>query len=298
MSTDLMQKKAGEVSQLLERAKDQIAKALPAHLTPDRMVRIAMTEMRRTPALLQCSQASLLGAVIQAAQLGLEIGHALGHCYLVPFKGEVQFIVGYRGMMELARRAKANLMARAAYEGDEFDFEFGLDPKLTHKPAKDRAQDPTKLTHVYAVLKFPNGDQEFDVMSKAEVDQIRGRSAAGRSGPWVTDYEAMAKKTVIRRLFKYAPVSIEIQQAVGLDELADAGESQGNGSIIETTGKPVSDKGANIAAKVGIGTIEKEPEMPYDQQQDLPPSEDPMDFANAPGGAAGIIKPIKGYRIE
>jgi recombination protein RecT len=226
----------------LESYKGEIARALPKHLNADRMARVALTECRKTPALLKCKPESLFGAIIQAAQLGLEPGGAMGHAYLIPFGQEVQFIVGYRGMIDLARRSGqiVSLEAHAVYEGDTFECVFGLDSTLKHVPDWQNANraNPDKLRFVYAVAKLKDGGTQFEVMARAEVDAIRARSKAGRSGPWVTDYAAMALKTVIRRLFKYLPVSIEIQKAVALDETVDANLSQGNEYVI--TGEAVT----------------------------------------------------------
>jgi recombination protein RecT len=214
--------------------KEQIKLALPQHgLTADRLARIALTEVRKNPKLAQCDQASFLGAIMQCAQLGLEPGSALGHAYLLPFENrqkritEVQFIVGYRGMIDLARRSGQilSLEARAVYEADEFHVELGLNPDLRHVPAWD-VEDRGELQFVYAVAKLKDGGTQFDVMSRADIDRIRKRSKASTSGPWVTDYEAMAKKTIIRQLFKYLPVSIELATAVDLDQQADKGQQE------------------------------------------------------------------------
>lgn len=223
----------------LEQYKSEIARALPKHMTADRMARIALTEFRKTPALMKCDPATLFGAVIQCAQLGLEPGGALGHAYLLPFENrkkgttDVQFIVGYRGMIDLARRSGqiVSISARAVHANDEFTYEFGLHEDLRHKP--DESGNPGALTHVYAVARLKDGGVQFDVMSKAEIDKVRALSKASGSGPWVTFYEEMAKKTVIRRLFKYLPVSIEMATAVGLDERVDAGLGQDNEMVIE-----------------------------------------------------------------
>lgn len=220
------------ISGMLDRYKDQIARALPRHMTADRLARVALTECRKTPALMRCKPESLFGAVIQAAQLGLEPGGALGHCYLIPFGQEVQFIVGYRGMIDLARRSGqiVSLEAHAVYEGDKFECAFGLESDLKHVPDWENPNraNADKLRFVYAVAKLKDGGIQFEVMSRAEVDAIRSRSKASKFGPWVTDYVAMALKTVIRRLFKYLPVSIELQVATNLDERAEADLPQEN----------------------------------------------------------------------
>lgn len=228
---------ASPIASLLanKNVQAQLALALPKHVTAERLARIALTEVRKNPKLMQCDQASFLGALMQCAQLGLEPGGALGHAYLLPFENrqkritEVQFIVGYRGMIDLARRSGQilSLEARAVYDADEFHVELGLNPDLKHVPAWD-ATERGELRFVYAVAKLKDGGTQFDVMSRADVERIRKRSKASNNGPWVSDYEAMAKKTVLRQLFKYLPVSIELATAVEQDERAAVGQSQDN----------------------------------------------------------------------
>lgn len=220
------------------KIKAQMALALPKHMTSDRLARIALTEIRKVPALARCEQTSFLGAIMQCAQLGLEPGGALGHAYLLPFENrrkgitEVQFIVGYRGMIDLARRSGqiVSLAARAVYQNDKFNYQYGLHEDLQHVPCENG--EPGPLTHVYAVARLKDGGIQFEVMSRLEVEKVRAQSKAGNNGPWVSHFDEMAKKTVIRRLFKYLPVSIELQQAVGLDERADAGQTQDNAAIL------------------------------------------------------------------
>lgn len=203
----------------------QLKMALPKHVTPERLARIVLTEIRRTPKLLECTRESLFGAILQAAQLGLEPG-TLGQCWIIPYGKEATFIPGYRGLAQLAWRSNqiSSISARAVFEGDVFVYDFGED-KLSHKPGNET--DPKKLTHVYAVIHTTNGGRLWDVMTRVEVERIRTRSRAGSSGPWQTDYAEMAKKTVFRRLMKIAPCSAEIQTALALDEAADAGLAQG-----------------------------------------------------------------------
>lgn len=210
------------IQDLLKRMQPEIQKALPKHMDADRIARIALTEMRKNPKLLQASQASLLGAIMTAAQLGLEPG-VLGHAYLIPYYNrktnstEVQFQIGYKGLLDLVRRSGEiqNIDVHEVCDNDEFEYEYGLEPKLRHKPAlKDRG----KAYAYYAVAKFKDGQYSFLVMSKEDVEKIRSRSKSPNSGPWVTDYDAMAKKTVIKQLCKYLPMSIEVQKAIAADE--------------------------------------------------------------------------------
>lgn len=243
------------------KIKAQMALALPKHMTADRLARIALTEIRKNPKLAQCDQTSFLGAIMQLAALGLEPGGALGHAYLIPFdkRGklangqwgvvgtEVQLILGYRGMLDLARRSGQilSLEARAVYAADQFEVELGLDSKIVHRP-NWTATDRGELTFVYAVAKLKDGGVQFDVMSRADIERVRNESQGFKAAvsaaekykkdptsTWHDHFEPMALKTVIRRLFKYLPVSIEIQRAVGLDEQADAGVPQHNALVID-----------------------------------------------------------------
>lgn len=221
------------------KIKQQMALALPKHLDADRLARIALTEIRKVPALAQCNQESFLGAVMQCAQLGLEPGNTLGHAYLLPFGNgkakdglaNVQLIVGYRGMIDLARRSGQiiSISAYTVHEHDEFSYQLGLDPDIKHVPANAERGD---VTHVYAVAKLKDGGVQFEVMSRYDIEQVRKSSKAGNNGPWVSHWDEMARKTVIRRLFKYLPVSIEMQTAVALDERAEAGIDQQNAAVI------------------------------------------------------------------
>ncbi len=205
------------VAAYLKKMEPEFAKALPAHMTAERLARVALTTIRTTPKLLECTIPSLMGAVVQAAQLGLEPG-LIGHCYIIPYGKEAQFIIGYKGMIDLARRSGQiqNIYAHAVYEADHFEYELGLHPKLEHKPASGRRG---VMTYVYAVAHFKDGGYQFEVMDMEEIERRRQRSKASKNGPWVTDFEEMAKKTVIRHMWKYLPISIEIQQQAAQDEI-------------------------------------------------------------------------------
>lgn len=211
--------------------KKQLQMAIPRHMTPDRMIRIALTELRRTPKLADCSPLSFCGAVIQCAQLGLEPGNNLGHAYLLPYGNECQLIIGYRGMLDLARRSGQlmSIQANIVYANDIFEFEYGLSPKLKHVPAlKERGE----IVYIYACASLKDGASQFEVMSIEDINKIKSSSKSSFKGPWQTHFEEMARKTAIRRVFKYLPISIEMSQAVTLDEAAERG-AQDNGLILE-----------------------------------------------------------------
>jgi len=199
------------------RFREQLAAALPKFLDTDHFVRSAITEFRMNPALTECSVPSVLGYFMQAAACGLEPASVLGQCYPVPFNNkktgarECQFLLSYRGMLSIARRSGeiASVIAETVHEKDEFEIAYGLEPNLVHKP--HIGDNPGAMIGAYCVVRFKGEGVEplIKFMPKAEIDAHRKRSKASSSGPWVTDYEEMAKKTVFRSVFKWLPVSLE-----------------------------------------------------------------------------------------
>jgi recombination protein RecT len=274
MSTAItIKEKAANVRALIERSKTAIQAALPRHLTAERMVRVCNTAVQKTPQLLDCDPRSLIGAIVQASQLGLEPDGTLGHAYLIPFnnrktgKLECQFMPGYKGLIELARRSSqiSTIYAQVVHENDQWEFCYGLDPKLEHVPT---AGDPGEVIAFYAVARLRDGGAQFEWMWKREVDSIRASSRSGNSGPWVTHYPEMGKKTALRRLCKLLPTSPELSRAVALDEQAEASVPQGldilandGDSDAEVTVEPDGEirdaETAEAAARV-VEAIEKE----------------------------------------
>jgi recombination protein RecT len=231
--------KVKNVRDLLMKIKPQIEMALPKHVSIDRMLRVAMTAIQRNPKLLECTQVSLLASFMQAAQLGLETDGVLGEAHLVPFGKQVQFIPGYKGLMKLARNSReiSTIFAAEVCQKDMFSFAYGLDPKLDHVPSSE--EDPGPIVAFYAVSKLKDGGSQFVVMWRRQVDGIRDKSPGYLAAkkfklqtPWETHYAEMGKKTAIRRLCKYLPASAELQQAIALDEMAEAGIDQNLESFI------------------------------------------------------------------
>jgi len=202
-----------------------IERALPSHIDPGKMLQVVLTAITKQPKLLECKPATIAKAVLESSQLGLMPDGVLGHGYMVPYGTNCTFIPGYKGLIELARRSGKvdSIFARAVYEGDEFDYEYGLEPKLTHKDSRLLGNEKGQLVAVYAVARLKDAEPAFDVMHKEDVEKNRKRSPASTSGPWVTDYDEMAKKTVLRRLCKYLPLSTEVTAAVTKMEYAERG---------------------------------------------------------------------------
>lgn len=189
-----------------------------AGIDPDRLKLVALTAFTRSPELMACEPVSVARAIVEAGQLGLEPTGLLGGAYLVPRGGKATLMIGYRGLVILALRSQVvqRVEARIVREKDAFEYGYGLDPYVRHVPAP-MGTDPGELVAAYAVLVYRDGQRHFDVMSKAEIEVIRGRSSAGRAGPWITDYFEMAKKTVLRRLLKLAPLTVQVAER--LDEI-------------------------------------------------------------------------------
>jgi recombination protein RecT len=214
------------LNDLVHKNKAAIKNIAAENVDLSRLYRMILQCVAQTPALQKCSELSVLRALMQAAEVGLEPGGALGLAYLVPYKEDCQYIIGYRGLVELARRSGQvrTVEAFCVYEGDLFEYEQGLAPILRHKPGF-MERTPDKITHVYAVARYKDGSSQADVMTKADVERIRMRSAARDNGPWKTDYEEMAKKTVVRRLCKYLPRSVQLEKALTMDARNDLASS-------------------------------------------------------------------------
>lgn len=208
----------------IKSMEGEIKKALPSVITPERFTRIVLSAISVNPKLGSCTPASFLGAMMTSAQLGLEVNTPLGQAYVLPYlnKGvlEAQFQLGYKGLIDLAYRSGdvEVIQAHVVYENDEFECEYGLDPKLTHKPADADRGEPIK---VYAVFKTKSGGFGFEVMSMEDVKKHAAKyskSYGSSYSPWKTNFEEMAKKTVLKRVLKYAPLKSDFVRAAVQDE--------------------------------------------------------------------------------
>lgn len=236
-NTANMAKKDLTLADWVRRMQKGIEKALPSVLTPERFTRIVLSAISNSPQLAQCEPKSFLGAMMTSAQLGLEPNTPLGQAYLLPYRNnkkgvvECQFQIGYKGLIDLAYRSGEikTIQAHVVYEHDEFEFEFGLEPKLMHKPAKGDRGD---ATYVYAVFQTNDGGVGYDVMSMSDVlAHAKRYSKSFGSGPWQTNFEEMAKKTVLKRVLKYAPLKSEYVKAAAVDEMVIKAPEQGDETI-------------------------------------------------------------------
>lgn len=205
-----------------DRMKQSLLDVLPRHLTPERMAKMVLVAASRDDNIFKCTKESVALAVMRASELGLDCsGGTLGEGYLVPYKDQCQFIPGYRGLIALARRSgqiKA-IEARVVYEKDDFDVDYGrVDRPVRHRPFLDGDAGPVKFFWARAVLN--DGAQQVEVMSRSQVDRIKA-GAASKSGPWSNHYDEMGRKTVLRRLCKYLPLSPEMEQAIRWSDAAE-----------------------------------------------------------------------------
>lgn len=249
-----------------EQVRDRLINALPKGMDLDRFIAVSLTAVRVNPALHSCSAASLLAACMQAAQLGLEPG-VLGHSYLVPFWNgrtgsyDVQLIIGYKGYIDLAYRSGKvrSIVAREVCENDEFDFHFGLEDHLRHRPA---VNDRGKPILYYGIAKLEGGGHAMEVMNLEEIAARRARSKSSQNGPWVTDPVAMSRKTVIRQLATWLPQSVQLASALAVDESVPTELHRDMAS--EFAGRPIE-----IEAVEHTGTKNPDsPETPADQGEE------------------------------
>lgn len=204
---------------VIKSMQAQFEIALPKHLNSDKFVRVAITTIRKNPALAKCNRESLLGALMVSAQLGLEPG-ILEQAYLIPYGNEVQFQISYKGMIELLRRSGQlkDIYAYPVYENDEIDIVYGLNRDLIHKP---NFEERGAIRGYYAVAILKDNTKAFYYMTKKEVEQHRdkfSKSAKSSKSPWTTDFDAMAEKTVLKKMLKYLPVSTEYLESMTKDE--------------------------------------------------------------------------------
>lgn len=214
-------KSPSSIQDYIEVMAPAIKAALPSVMTPERFSRITLSALSSNPKLKECTPQSFLGAMMTAAQLGLEPNTPLGQAYLIPFnnrgKMECTFQMGYKGLIDLAYRSGevSIIQAHTVYSNDEFTYELGLDPQLKHIPAKSDRGEPVAF---YAMFKTKDGGYGFQVMSIDDVKaHARKFSKSFGNGPWQTNFEEMAKKTVLKKVLKYAPLKSDFVRGLTQD---------------------------------------------------------------------------------
>lgn len=218
--------KSMSIADLIKTLEPEIRKALPSVISTERFTRMALSALNNNPQLMECTQMSFLAALMNAAQLGLEPNTPLGQAYLIPYKNkgklECQFQLGFKGMIDLIYRNEnvQTIQAHCVHENDEFVYSYGLNPRLEHIPSVNEKGDRGEVVQVYAMYKLANGGYGFEVLSRREIDRHAekySKSFGSDFSPWRTDYDSMAKKTVIKKLLKYAPLKTDVIRAVSTD---------------------------------------------------------------------------------
>ncbi|KAB8289336.1 DNA binding, phage related protein [Bifidobacterium ramosum] len=273
-----------QMKRLLEKSWSRIAAVMPREMSEQRLYQMYVSTINREPALAQCSVESVLSCFMRCTSLGLEPSNVngLGYAYILPFgnknmrtgQKEATFILGYKGIIELARRSGQirDISARAVHEGDEFTYEYGLHEDLRHIPC----DKPGKLTHVYMVAHYKDGGHLMQVMNLDEINAAMRRSpSANRStSPWKSDFEAMAKKTVIRRAAPFLPLSVETKTAVTQDE-----QTPDYSDLLKPVIPAVDDMDADDADMVDVPSTGETPADDADaQSSDVPP----LDYDDLP----------------
>jgi len=211
-------------------------------ITVEKLVEKAYFSISKNTRLLACTHESLLTSVAQAAILAIDCTGTLGQGYLVPFGKECVFVVGYQGLIELARRSGhvSRIEARPVYENDEFEIIFGSDQIIRHVP--NLTAKPGKLVCAYAIAEIKGAGKQIEIMRADEMNLIRDRSPSKGQGPWTTDYSEMCRKTVVRRLIKYIPKSPDLIRGVNYDDGNLDFEDPRKVKQIESTVKPVAER--------------------------------------------------------
>lgn len=216
--------------------KNKMMAVMPSHLSYDRITQLALTEIKKSPKLLQCSPSSLLSCIFTASSLGLEVGEQMGKAYLIPFKDKCTLIIGYKGYIDLLSRSGLikNITPLVIYENEEYDIQEGANPVFMHKPLFRDKGEPVCF---YIRVKFTDGTTHIEHMSVDEILEVKAGSKGyhaskkfGKPHPWDTHFNEMAKKTVLRRFVKYFPIfneqSNSLKEAVTVDEMCEAGLSE------------------------------------------------------------------------
>lgn len=277
----------------LEKITPALESILPKHVTAERMKKVVLSATNRQPDLLKCTVRSICQAVMQAGELGLEIGGLLGEAYLVPYnvkvkeKGQAdrwekqaQCIPGYRGFIKLARQSGQlhSISARVVYSHDRFQVNLAQE-EIQHEPNFSAEREDKDIVAVYAIARFKDEGRQIEVMTRPEVDRIRKRSKAADGGPWVTDYSEMARKTVVRRICKYLPLSPELSKALEHEAEVDELDRHAGAPIFVTEQHEEKPRAKSIAerirARAASAEEPKAPEGPPESGEESAVVDDP-----------------------
>lgn len=305
------------LADMLEASKQAIQSRLPSHMNADRIIKVAFSACGRNAELGKCTQQSIIKAVMLGAELGLEAGGLLGEAYLVPFNNkyvvdgkevkvaEATLIPGYRGLIKLARQSGevSQISAQVVYEMDKYAVHLGLEPDVEHIPLLTGERG--KLLFCYAGVKYKDGGRQMEVMTRSDVMKIKGRSKTGKygKGPWGTDEAEMWRKTVLRRLLKYAPLSSErLMRAQEVDSEVDVDLDAAGVSVdvpVQLEGAPTPAARSDARASALAGRIQQNQLVPADVEDEPPPGVPVLDDTDdlpsqEPEKPVGVYDPMTG----
>lgn len=265
------------ITHQLTKQFKSIQSLVPKHVTPERLCRVGLNAISRNPKLMECAPETIVGAIVNCASLGLE-PNLLGHAYIVPFwngktnRFEAQFQMGFKGALDLVRRtgAVSTINAHEVYEGDKFEYSYGLDEKLIHVPCGE--EDESKITHFYACYKLKDGGSGFIVMTRNQIEAHRDRFTKSKDkngnvfGPWKDHFVSMGLKTVLLKLIKYMPISIEEQENKNI--LEGLQRDNGISTVKEMNGLGFDDTYINTEFEINSSEV---PESSGEKQQEIDP---------------------------
>jgi len=253
---------ATNLRNLIGRMEKHIANALPRHITPQRIMRVAMTAITKTPNLGRCTPGSFMVCLLTAAQLGLEPNTPLGQGYLIPrwnksLNGyECTWQTGYQGLIDLAYRSGmvTGIRAHVVREGDHFEWEEGLDQKLVHRPSDAPDRYNRAITHAYGVVRIRDAEPHIEVLNFAQIEHRRLMNDAEKGGkfsPWKNHYEAMARKVACSAALKFCPKSAEMARADLLEQ-----HSVGHATLVDVADEKLADALASEGVELSPAALE------------------------------------------
>lgn len=291
------------IRQALEQRTDDLLAVLPDSMggTPEkrveRFIRTSLLAISKNADILACTPVSIVRAVIEAAEVGLEPTGSLNRAWLVPFRAnqqspkEAQLVIGYQGYADLMRDSGhvRRITTEVVYDGDVFKVVKGSDePRIIHEPAYT-TEDPTKITHAYAVAWFADGGRQFEVMTKAQIDAIRAKSKQKNGAAWTQGYAQMARKTVLRRLSNYMPLSDRARDAIARDDLREYGSPTPAQASTETRTGSLKERLKGATPKNGPGADETPETAPSSSEESASQQTEPAAATEAEDGEAREI---------
>lgn len=267
--TEVVPFKAQELQIALDKQKQAITHLLAGSPVPaQKLMASVLVEIDKNPALTRCTLPSVIGAAIEIARAGLEIGGTLGDAYIVPFRGKAQAVFGYKGFVNLCLRSRLvkSIDAQAVYDNDEFDFNLGTDPWIRFRPCLKGSRGDVLC--FFAVGMLPDGAKVIEIMTVEDVNKIRDASQGyqyavqnakpGKApdSPWVSHYAEMGRKTAIRKVIKRLPKSASLQRLEDLSDALERGEDQGLDRVIDAEFTEIPTNGTVTRADGSVADAE------------------------------------------